>query len=112
MEVIRSRFHSKVDNSVARFTELRGEVALKDLEFLYRLRRYALVPLSIGRDQRNRHAIDENVSSPHLPAVHLKIVRRVASRVIAHIAHESWHQGDELSRVAKGAGDLQGEVVH
>src|ERR1700726_3935644 len=112
MKVVRTGFHGKVDNPVARFTVFSGESALKDLELLYPLGRDALVPLRVRRYQRNRNAIDENIRSAHLPAIELKIIRRVASGVITHVADESWYQGDELRWVANRAGNLQWKVVH
>src|SRR5437660_1685939 len=111
MKIISTRFHRKIDNAVARFTELGSEIALQDFELLDPFGGNAFVPLRIWRDQRYRHTIDENVGSSHLPAVNLKIICRVASWVIAHITHESRYQGDELNRVAKRSGHFQGKVV-
>src|SRR5579862_3321585 len=112
VKLIRARFHRKVYDAVTRFTEFGSKIALQGLKLLHRLRRYALVPLRIGRDQRNRNAIDQNICCAFLPTVEFEIIVRVAPRIIGHTPHKTWHQGDELNWVANRSGDLQRKVVH
>ena len=79
-------------------------------EFLNRVGGNSLVPLGIGRDQRNRNAVHQNIGAAFLAAVHFKIVAGVASGIVIHAAHKTGYQGNELHWVADRSRDFQGEV--
>src|SRR6266536_4538623 len=112
MERVGSRFHTEVDDAVARLTELRREIALKHLEFLNRVSGDAFVPLGVRGYQRYRNPVHEYVSPAHLPAVDLEVIGGIASRVVAHVPHKSRNQRDELYWIANRARNLKREIVN
>src|SRR6266704_1647157 len=107
MELIGAGLHREADDAVPGLTKLGQEITLKDLKLLDRVARNALVPLSVRRNQRDRNAVDQHISSTLLPPVDLEVVSRVAAGIISHISNEARHQRDELHGVADGTRHLQ-----
>ena len=106
VQLVGAGLDRQAHDAVAGLAVFRGEVALQHPEFIHRIRRDTFIPLRVRRDQRDGHAVDEDVGSAFLPTVHLEIVARIASRIVGYAAHKSRDEFDKLHGIANGAGNL------
>src|SRR5262249_10929123 len=112
MQLIGAGFYCDADNAVAGLAIFGGKIALQYTELIDGVGGDTLVPLGVGRYERNRNAIHENVCPALLPPVNFKVVAGVAPGIVVDASDESRNKFNKLDGVTNRAVNLKRQILN